>query len=114
MSRNMQARQAPVLVPRAWPSMAAASAGISRSSRTPLGRAGAGTAVLSLITPEPVEAREHEVGAKAFVANARLEGQLVVTLTQPGSTAEPITLRIPLEVTIAEAERLVSAGSVEE
>jgi hypothetical protein len=115
MSRNMQARQATALVPRDWPSMAAASATICRSSRAN-GRAGAANyAVLSLVTPEPLDADVPRLEARTeYTAVAQLEGQIVVTLTPKGTTGEPMTLTIPLMATVAGAEGLTPAGPAEE
>ena len=114
MSRNMQASQTAALVPRDWPSMAAASATICRSSRA-TGRARVGNyAVLSLVTPEPagdIEARESPT---EFTAIARLEGQIVVTLTPKGMNGEPMRLTIPLTANVAGAEGLIPAGPAEE
>jgi hypothetical protein len=115
MSRNMQAGQATALVPRDWPSMAAASATICRSSRAN-GRAGAANyAVLSLVTPEPLDADvQRPETPTEFTAIARLEGQIVVTLLPRGTGGEPITLTIPVTAKVAGPKGLIPAGPAEE
>lgn len=114
MSRNMQASRATELPPRDWPSMAAASATIRRSSHA-IGRAGAGNyAVLSLVTPAPVEDAGGLEAQQEFTAVAHLEGQIVVTLTPKGLTSEPLTLTIPLTAKVAGAQGLIPAGPAEE
>lgn len=115
MSRSMQAAQPTPLIPRAWPSMAAASARICRSSRVQ-GGAGAGTPpVLSLVTPVPLDVDAYALGlAREFTADARLEGQVIVTLSPKTGNGEPITLTIPVRTTVAGANRLVAAGAAEE
>lgn len=115
MSRNMQASRATALVPGDWPSMAAASATIRRSSR-PIGRAGARNyAVLSLVTPEPLDADVQRLETRTeFTAIARLEGQIVVTLSPRGIGGEPITLTIPVAAKVAGPKGLIPAGPAEE
>ena len=114
MSRKMQAGQA-TAVPRDWPSMAAASATIRRSSRA-IGRPEPGNyAVLSVVTPEPLDASAQELEAPTeFTAIARLEGQIVVTLSPRGTGGEPITLTIPVTAKVAGPKGLIPAGPAEE
>jgi hypothetical protein len=69
---------------------------------------------LSLISPEPAVPSAGEPDAEGFVARARLEGHIVVTLTPKGGTGKPVTLTIPLEATIGTGGGLISAGFVEE
>lgn len=115
MSRSMQAAQPTALVPRGWPSMAAASARICRSSHA-FAPAGRDTpAVLSLVAPVSLESDAYAVSPTEELAiEARLEGQIVVTLASKDGKGEPAMFTIPLKATIAGAPRLVAAGAAEE
>jgi hypothetical protein len=71
--------------------------------------------VLSLVTPMPLEVDAYALGAaEGFTASARLEGQVVVTLSPRRGNVEPITLTIPVRAAIAGADRLIAAGAAEE
>jgi hypothetical protein len=114
MSRNMQAVQPTAAAARGWPSMAAASAGIRRSSRA-LGRAGDRTStVLSLVvTDSAVDDVQHIEAPREFTAVARLEGQIVITVSPLGG-GEPITLTLPVTATLPPARGNIPAGTFEE
>lgn len=113
MSRNMQAIQPTATAVRGWPSMAAASAGICRSSRA-LGRASAGTTpVLSLVPPDPAVNDAQQPEPREFTAVARLEGQIVITIS-PRGKGQPITLTLPVTASLPQAGGGIPAGTAEE
>jgi hypothetical protein len=114
MSRNLQAVQPTPAAGRGWPSMAAASAGICRSSRA-LGRTSAGTStVLSLVMADSVVDDVLDAEApREFTAVARLEGQIVITVS-PIGRGEPITLTLPVTASLPSAGRGIPAGTAEE
>jgi hypothetical protein len=113
MTRNMQAVRPKAPAARDWPSMAAASAGIRRSSRA-LGRTSVGTsAVLSLVMPDSALDDLQQIEApREFTAVARLEGRIVITVSPTGG-GRPITLTLPVSASLPRADG-IPAGTLDE